>query len=444
MTDEENKVLDTILSLCQREGISPFQIDYKVHNEIKVSNVKGVITTDIKENVVSVRYRGMYEERLGTFEDDKLDENRVDEIIKFIKQSALNSDRLCRPEFFGEPGQRYKSSGFKLSNVKIDNLKILNNKIVQSLKGMNSLFNDDAINEISTTLITGRRMMVNSKGLKVEKKFDRIVMKADCTFTKPDGEKSSATETYIGYNLMTIKPEYLANRIDKEIMSSFKVGLAEKGKYKVAFSPRSAATILHIADLHLSGAMVASGKSVYKDQFGKDAFSPLLTVLNDPIISSVQSTPFDTEGNATEKFMAIDHGRLRCFFLDTEYGEILNIRSNSCATYGIPESQYFVVAPSADNTSLGLIRSVDNGYIVEGFDKDCVEKIKRDAEINLEIPFYGYEIKEGKIGKPVRGTIKGKADEFLRDVIGLSSEREDCSIEAALCPWFLIDNVEVE
>ena len=294
MTDEEKKVLDTILSLCQREGISPFQIDYKVHNEIKVSNVKGVITTDIKENVVSVRYRGMYEERLGTFEDDKLDENRVDEIIKSIKQSALNSDRLCRPEFFGEPGQRYKSSGFKLSNVKMDNLKILNNKIVQSLKGMNSLFNDDAINEISTTLITGRRMMVNSKGLKVEKKFDRIVMKADCTFTKPDGEKSSATETYIGYNLMTIKPEYLANRIDKEIMSSFKVGLAEKGKYKVAFSPRSAATILHIADLHLSGAMVASGKSVYKDQFGKDAFSPLLTVLNDPIISSVQSTPFDT------------------------------------------------------------------------------------------------------------------------------------------------------
>lgn len=66
MTDEEKKVLDTILSLCQREGISPFQIDYKVHNEIKVSNVKGVITTDIKENVVSVRYRGMYEERLGT------------------------------------------------------------------------------------------------------------------------------------------------------------------------------------------------------------------------------------------------------------------------------------------------------------------------------------------------------------------------------------------
>ena len=90
----------------------------------------------------------------------------------FVKvQSALNSDRLCRPEFFGEPGQRYKSSGFKLSNVKIDNLKILNNKIVQSLKGMNSLFNDDAINEISTTLITGRRMMVNSKGLKVEKKL---------------------------------------------------------------------------------------------------------------------------------------------------------------------------------------------------------------------------------------------------------------------------------
>ena len=50
-----------------------------------------------------------------------------------------------------------------------------------------------------------------------------------------------------------------------------------------------------------------------------------------------------------------------------------------------------------------------------------LEKIKRDAEINLEIPFYGYEIKEGKIGKPVRGTIKGKADDFLRDVVGLTS-----------------------
>lgn len=447
MTEQEKELLDRMMAVCQQEGISPTQIDFDTHTENKVVFSHGEIKNEKSNDIYRVRCLGLFDDKQGYYETDVFDESIVDEMVAAIKESSKDG-RISSPGYFGKPLQRYGKAdtwSAKLSTIETGTLEIINKNLVNAIKRTNALFDDQALNEVSTTFIIGRRMMVNSLGLKAEKKYDRIEMLADCTLTNEKGEKSTAIEKMIEYKgLDKIKPDYLANRIEKEIMTSFNVGSAIPGKYKVMLSPRSAATILHIADLHLSGKMISEGTSVYSDSFGKDVFSPLLTILNDPFMASSQCTPFDREGNPTEKFMAIDHGRLRCFFLDTEYGEKLNMRANGCATYGMPESQYFVVAPSADNKVNDLIRKTGEGYIVEGFDAESVEKTKKDANINIDLPFYGYQIEGGKLGRAVRGTLKGKADDMLRNVVALSQEREDCSKECALCTWFVIDGVEIE
>lgn len=446
MTEQEKELLDRMMTICQQAGISPIQIDLDTHIENKISFKHGETTNEVSENIFKMHCLGMVDDKLGSFECEAFDESTIESMIESIKKSS-KTGRIFSPNYFGKPLQRYGKAdtwSAKLSTIETGTLQIINKNLVNSLKKTNPLFDDEAINEVSTTFIIGRRMMVNSLGLKAEKKYDRIEMQADCTLANEKGEKSTAVEKMIEYKgLERIKPDYLAYRMDKEIMSSFNVGQTTPGRYKVMFSPRSAATILHIADLHLSGKKIADGTSVYVNSFGQDVFSPLLIILNDPFMASSQATPFDREGNPTEKFMAIDRGKLRCFFLDTEYGERLNMRANGCATYGIPESQYFVVAPSADNKVSDLIRKTNSGYVIEGFDTESVEKTKQDANINIDLPFYGYKIEDGKLGQAVRGVVKGRADDMLRDIVALSQEREDCSKEAALCPWFVIDNVEI-
>lgn len=446
MTDNEKKIIEGIIALNTKEGISPSQVVFDSHVEKDLSSIKGVQGYN-ETTLTHIHVLGLVDGKLGTYVSNEIDDETPNKALKEIKKTSTNG-KVSALECFGKAGQRYGKSdtySSKLSAVNQDVLKIINNKIIKSLKAIDSSIKDENIDLVSTKLVIGKETILNSTGLKAEKKYDRIVINARLTLEDQKGNKSSADETFIEYKgIDRISTDLIASKLYKSTVSKFEIGKTVKGVYPVVFSPASASTILHIADIHLSGAKVANGESVYKDGLGKDVFSPLLIILNDPFIASSQATPFDREGNPTEKFMAVDHGRLRCFFLDTMTGEKLNIRSNGCATYSIPESQYFVVAPSAENTSNSLISQAKEGYIVESFSKDAVEKAKENASIELNLPFFGYEIKDGKKGKSVTGVIKGRADKMLKEIAGLSSEREDCPEEAALCPWFLIKDIEVD
>lgn len=446
MTDSEKKIIEELINGSANEGITPSQADFDTWTESDLSNIKGEVSFT-KKDFTHLHVLGLVKGRLGHYVSDKVDEKTPEQAFKSIKQTSKEG-KPAKEESFGKAGQRYgKSDTFssKLSNVSQDVLKVINAKIIKALKALDSSLTDKNIDLVSTKLIVGKETIMNSKGLKAEKKYDRLVITAKITVAGKNGKKASSYETFTEYKgIERMATDALAERIYRSAIAKTDVEKVVKGTYDVVFSPLCASTILHIADIHLSGTKVLNGESVYKEGLGKDVFSPLLIILNDPFIASSQATPFDKEGNPTEKFMAVDHGRLRCFFLDTLTGEKLNIRSNGCATYTIPESQYFVVAPSAENTANSLVAQAKDGYIVESFDEEAVEKEKEKASIDLSLPFFGYEIKDGKKGKSVKGTIKGRADKMLKEVIGLSSEREDCPDESALCPWFLVKDVKVQ
>lgn len=444
MDETQKKIVSEALKLARESGIHPAQIDVDVRSEVAVVNERGKISEKDRKETLSWKALGVFQGKSGFAQGEGIDEKTPKKIVDGIKKAAAKG-RPMGAEDFGKAGQRYgKSDTFssKLSSLTSDNLRIVVEKLSKAFLSRYPKAREGNIREISARLVSGKETLVNSEGLKAEKKYDRILLAFDVS---GEGEGARVIREFVEYKgIERIDSDALASKVAEELKASVDCSKAEKGESPVLLAPKAAATVLNLADLHLSGALVASGKSVYKEGLGKDVFSPLLIILNDPFIASSQATPFDREGNPTEKFMAVDHGRLRCFFLDAQSAKKLEIRSNGCATYGKPESQYFVVAPSAEKSASDLVKEMSEGYVVEAFDSEAVAKAKKEEDVNLSLPFRGYAVKKGEKSGAVKGVLKGRADHLLRDVSALSSEREDCPQEASLCPWFLIPDVQIE
>jgi len=138
--------------------------------------------------------------------------------------------------------------------------------------------------------------------------------------------------------------------------------------------------------------------------------------------------------------MAIDHGRLRCFFLDNQYGELLNEKTNGCHTSGADcECQYIVANASDSNTMEMLISNLGKGIVVRHFRENLTDKINKDT-LDFEIEFIGTLV-DGTDRKCVGGVLKGNVSKILTEISDLSREREDRN--GCLTPAFLIESIEV-
>ena len=213
------------------------------------------------------------------------------------------------------------------------------------------------------------------------------------------------------------------------------------GAKPVLVCPQAAAIILSAACSHLDGKRIAEGKSVYQGKLGTDVFSETLIVLNDPFTASDFARPFDMEGTPTEKFMAIDRGRLRCLFLNCEYAEKNGGKTNGCAGLGDAcRCQYLVVTPSATGVA-EMVSSMGEGLILEEIDN--TRELRVDPEtLDYRIPFTGWIVHEGQRQTPVSGTLLGNAAEACQKIDEISRERGD--FYGCLTPWFRIPDQRAE
>ena len=217
-------------------------------------------------------------------------------------------------------------------------------------------------------------------------------------------------------------------------------GATPIGEYQgdVLLCPAASAYLLYAACTHLDGNMIYQGQSVYRDKLGTDCFSEQLTVLNDPFIASDYARPFDWEGTPTEKFMAIDHGRLRCLFLDNQFAFLLSMKSNGCHNLDDVAPQYLVVTQS-DKHFTALFQELKDGLVVEEI---FTEKGTFDPlSLEFTLPFSGGLLKDGKRVETKKGVLKGRADRVMSSIKSVSREREDHF--NCLAPWFLVSDIEV-
>jgi TldD protein len=203
---------------------------------------------------------------------------------------------------------------------------------------------------------------------------------------------------------------------------------AQPGTFDVVLDSKLAGILAHEAIGHTTEADLVINGSIAGDYLNQVVASPLVTMIDiahtwDGILCPVPVF-IDDEGTTAEDCMIIENGVLKNFMQNKESAERLgqpltgNARAFSFSDEPLIRMRNTIVVPGQDKLS-EMIASIENGYYL-------ITPSNGQADMTSEFMFgvtLGYEIKNGKLGSPIKETtISGVAFDLLKTVSMVSDD----------------------
>ena len=141
----------------------------------------------------------------------------------------------------------------------------------------------------------------------------------------------------------------------------------------------------------LNGAQIQQKNSFLIDKLGEKVASEKLTLTDDPfIVGGRGSRLFDSEGLATKKRQVFDKGVLKNYYIDTYYGQKLEMDPTSGGTTNL-------VFETGNKDLEGLVALLKKGILVTGFNGGNSNGSTGDFSYGID----GFLIENGEIVQPV-------------------------------------------
>lgn len=107
-------------------------------------------------------------------------------------------------------------------------------------------------------------------------------------------------------------------------------GPTKSGKYPMLLENTAAGRILGLLAGPLSGSELHQGRSFYAGKLGAQIASPLLDILDDPLIPRAPgSRPYDGDGIKAQRMPVIEAGVLKNYYINTYYGRKLGMETTT-------------------------------------------------------------------------------------------------------------------
>lgn len=200
----------------------------------------------------------------------------------------------------------------------------------------------------------------------------------------------------------------------------------EKGDFPVILSPKVAGVFAHESFGHKSEADFMVGDETMKKEWtiGKQIASPILSIVDSGLEEGSGYVPFDDDGTAAKKTYLIERGVLKGRLHSAVTADILgeeltgNSRALDCTFEPIVRMTTTYIE-GGDSTFEELVSKVKFGYFIKDY------KHGSGMSTFTIAPNKAYEIKDGKITRPVRiSVISGNVFETLGLIDGLSKNTE--------------------
>jgi PmbA protein len=233
------------------------------------------------------------------------------------------------------------------------------------------------------------------------------------------------TKTGIGYrvfsNLSTIDSKDIAKDAVDEAISMLGATPIKTGDYPTVIKNKIFADLLEAFTSVFSADSAQKGLSLLKDKVGEEIATPVLTLVDNPLLEEGFATSsFDDEGTSTKYKKVIDKGVLKTLLHNWRTAKKEGIestgngsRTSYKSTLAISPSNFYV--EKGETSFDDIIKDIDIGvYIISvaGLHSG-LNPVSGDFSLSA----YGYEILNGKINRPINQiTIAGNFFELLKNI----------------------------
>lgn len=238
-------------------------------------------------------------------------------------------------------------------------------------------------------------------------------------------------------------PEAIGVEAAKKTLAQLGAEKIPTGELPVVFHPDAGRAFLSLLFSCISGGAIYRRASYLVDQEGQEIASPLVTIVDDPLIPKAPgSRPFDGEGLPSRRTVVVEAGRLRTYLLDTYSAKKLGKASTGSAARGVGS------APSVSPTNFHLLPGtqtpealwgeVDRGLYVTSMMGFGFNPVTGDFSRGAE----GFLIEKGRLTRPVSEvTISLGFKDFWRSIDAVANDLDPKSSYAA--PTFRVKKMTV-
>ena len=209
---------------------------------------------------------------------------------------------------------------------------------------------------------------------------------------------------------------------------------ADKGptmKATMVVDSRAAASLVSRLLGAANARSVQQGRSFYTSLTGEQAFSPALSIVDDPlIVRGLGSRHYDREGIAAKVLPIVEDGVVRNLYVDTYYGR----KAGMAPTTGSPSNR--VVVPG-ERSLEELLRDAGSGVYVTSWLGGNADGTTGDFSLGLR----GHLIENGTIGRPVgEMNVTGNLRDLFAQLVAVGNDPYPYS--STLAPSLVFEDVD--
>jgi PmbA protein len=210
---------------------------------------------------------------------------------------------------------------------------------------------------------------------------------------RDQGEKRASDGFYAGRSHVADLPD--ATAVGQQSLQRALSRLdSEKGptiKTVMVVDSRAAASLIGRLMRPANARSVQQGRSFWAPLIGEQAFSEVLTIVDDPLIKrGMASRHYDGEGISAQALPIIENGAIKNIYVDTYYGR----KGDMPPTTGSASNRRVALG---DKSLAELLADVGEGVYVTSWLGGNADSTTGDFSLGLR----GHMIEKGQIGRPV-------------------------------------------
>ncbi|MBV1776908.1 metalloprotease PmbA [Burkholderiaceae bacterium DAT-1] len=212
-------------------------------------------------------------------------------------------------------------------------------------------------------------------------------------------------------------PEAVGRKAGERALSRLGARRIPTGEYPVLFEPAMAAGLLGHFVSAISGGALYRGATFLADSLGKQVFSPIVRLSEDPFIPrAFGSGNFDAEGVATQARDLLVDGVVQGYILGSYSARKLGMQST-----GNAGGTHNLILHSTAGDFTDMLKRLGTGLLVTEMLGQGVNSVTGDYSRGAA----GYWVENGQIMYPVEEiTIAGNLKDMFRQIVAIGSDVE--------------------
>jgi PmbA protein len=412
--------LDKLFKRAKEKGITDLEIFSSARNSLSIEIFDGEVDKYEIADTDALTIKGVYNNKMGTFRTEVLDDEVIDEILDTIIASAKEIDSLDDAIIY-EGDDHYEKLD-DIFNEDLFNLDV--QKKIDHLLALDKYLHDydERVTVVETMYSenTNAVLLKNSKGINLENKANSAYI-GGSVIVKDEHDQRVGFDVTISNDFNDFDIETVGKDIIDDALASLGAKPVPSDNYEIVFSNGAIATLLSAFQGIFSADNVQKGLSLLKDKLGQTIGSELVTIVDDPFMKkSSRSRSFDDEGVATSYKELIGKGELKTYLHNLVTAKKASVKSTGNG-FGGSVSPVNLKLEAGEHSLDDLLSSCKKGVYITNVQGAHAGVNAVSGDFSLQAS--GYYLEDGKKVRPVALiTVAGNFLEMLNDITMVGSD----------------------